>query len=340
MTFQQRVEALVQLGKWMETQASDLQNPMFQRAYQQNNWFTPDQAALAFKGWAGLLTADGIQKWMGSYTLKNEMPKTIALILAGNIPLVGFHDILSTLLTGNIALIKYSEDDAVLLPSVVSELIQIDQNFQFQIQLSEQRLPTNFDAVIATGSNNSNRYFEYYFRNKPSLLRANRNSVAVLTGDETTEQLQALGTDIFTYFGLGCRNVSKVYVPKGYEFTMFYETIEPWNHLVNHNKYINNYSYHKAILLMNLAPHLDNLFLLVKEDERIASPLGMLFYEYYDSIEQLVQQLNHKQSQLQCVVGKPINGIETVPFGKAQFPELTDYADGVDTVDFLVNKIL
>ncbi|MCU0440801.1 MAG: acyl-CoA reductase [Bacteroidia bacterium] len=338
MTFQQRVEALVQLGKWMEQQAADIQNPLFTRAYQQNNWFTPAYASLAFKGWAELLTNESISKWMRAYALESNQSKTIALILAGNIPLVGFHDILSTIVTGNIALIKYADDDSVLLKAVVNQLQQLSPQVSSQIRISESRLPSGYDAVIATGSNNSNRYFEYYFRNQPSLLRANRNSVAILTGDETPEELAALGTDIFTYFGLGCRNVSKLYVPKGYDFVKFYESIELWNHLANHHKYMNNYTYHKAILLMNLTQHLDNNFLLIKEDERLASPLGMLFYERYESVDQLASLLKSQEDQLQCVVGTPLADIPTVPFGKAQFPELTDYADGADTVAFLLNQ--
>lgn len=339
MTFQQRVEALVQLGKWMEQQAADFQNPLFTQAYQQNNWFTPEYASLALTGWAQQLTHNKLHNWMDAYELQNHPGKTIALILAGNIPLVGFHDILSTVLTGNIALVKYAEDDSVLLKAVVNQLQQLSPQVSTQIKVSESRLPSGYDAVIATGSNNSNRYFEYYFRNKPSLLRANRNSVAVLTGNETPPELAALGTDIFTYFGLGCRNVSKLYVPKGYDLATFFQSIESWNHLANHHKYMNNYMYHKAILLMNLTKHLDNNFLLVKEDERLASPLGMLFYERYDSTDQLASLLKSQENQLQCVVGKPLTDIQTVPFGMAQFPALHDYADGVDTVEFLVKQL-
>ena len=263
--------------------------------------------------------------------------KKVAVIMAGNIPLVGLHDLLCVLLCGHKALVKLSDDDKVLMTWVIEKMLELDPAMKDRIEISTERLPKDFDAVIATGSNNTNRYFEYYFKAKPSLLRKSRTSVAILTGNETPGDFLKLGADIFTYFGLGCRNVSKLYVPAGYDVTPFYEGIESFYEHINHHKYANNYTYHKAILLMNLAPHLDNNFLLLKEEEKnIASPLGVMYYEQYSSMEELQQKLEAHKDEIQCVVSKQPIGDNSVPFGKAQEPGLADYADGMDTMRFLL----
>jgi hypothetical protein len=249
--------------------------------------------------------------------------------------LVGFHDLISVLITGNKALVKLSTDDTILMKWVIESILKIEPAFAAYIEICETRLPLQFDAVIATGSNNTNRYFEYYFRNKKSLLRKNRNSVAVLTGQETAEDLKKLGEDIFTYFGLGCRNVSKLYVPVGYDFVPFFEAIESFYEIGNHHKYINNYTYHKAIFLMNLTPHLDNNFLLLKEDEQIASPLGVMFHSSYNTIDELQQFLSMKSNEIQCTVSN-FKMPNNFSFGEAQQPELWDYADGEDTLSFIL----
>ncbi len=334
MNFQQRVDVLVQLGKVLRETAGQQDVPVIHKAYQLNPWFTPSNIQQSMLAWGDSLSETNIRKWTLAYQWDEKPQRTIALIMAGNIPLVGLHDLICVLVCGHKALVKVSEDDATLMKWVINELIVLQPALADCIEISEQRLPKNFDAVIATGSNNTNRYFEYYFRNKPSLLRANRNSVAIITGNETPEDYQKLGADIFTYFGLGCRNVSKLYVPAGFDFAHFYEGIEHLNDIGNHHKYANNYTYHKALFLMNLAPHLDNNFLLVKEDEKIASPLGVMFYEYYTDINVLLEQLKTRESEIQCMVCKT-NLPGTLPLGKAQAPELWDYADGVDTVKFL-----
>ncbi|MES2560367.1 MAG: acyl-CoA reductase [Bacteroidota bacterium] len=335
MNFQQRIDAFVKLGQFFEQSITVADHPVFYKAYTQNPWFTIHHIKQSVQAWADNLRSSKLNEWLETYTIPEPRPKTIAIIMAGNIPLVGFHDLLCVLVTGNKALVKVSVDDSTLMKWVITELIQIEPGFSSLIEISENRLPQGFDAVIATGSNNSNRYFEYYFREKHSLLRGNRNSVAVLTGNETPEDIHKLGGDIFTYFGLGCRNVSKIYVPKDYDITQFLDGIESHNDVINHHKYANNYTYHKAILLMNLTPHLDNNFLLLKEDERIASPLGMLYYERYDSIETLMETFKQKQSEIQCIVSKSVFP-GAIPLGKAQQPELKDYADGVDTLAFLL----
>ncbi len=334
MNFQQRVAVLVQLGKVLRETAGQQDAPVIHKAYQLNPWFTPVNIQQSMLAWADSLTETKIKEWTSAYQWEDKPQRTIALIMAGNIPMVGLHDLLCVLLCGHKALVKVSEDDATLMKWVISELIQLELALADCIEISEQRLPKDFDAVIATGSNNTNRYFEYYFRNKPSLLRANRNSVAIITGNETPEDYQKLGADIFTYFGLGCRNVSKLYVPAGFDFANFYEGIESFNDIGNHHKYANNYTYHKALFLMNLAPHLDNNFLLVKEDEKIASPLGVMFYEYYTDINVLLAQLKTRESEIQCMVCKT-NLPGTLPLGKAQAPELWDYADGVDVIEWM-----
>jgi hypothetical protein len=337
MNFQQRINAFVKLGQFFEQSTLVENHPIFYKAYTQNPWFTIANTQLSVKAWADSMRESKLIEWLKAYTIAEKSPQTVAIIMAGNIPLVGFHDLLCVLITGNKALVKLSEDDTTLMKWAIDELILIEPEFASFIEISANRLPVGFDAVIATGSNNSNRYFEYYFREKRSLLRGNRNSVAILSGNETPEDLHKLGLDIFTYFGLGCRNVSKLYVPQEYDITRFLDGIELHNDIINHHKYANNYTYHKAILLMNLTPHLDNNFLLLKEDDRIASPLGMLYYERYTSLETLQETLQQKQLEIQCIVSK-MEFPGALPLGKAQQPELWDYADGVDTIAFLFNR--
>lgn len=335
MNFQHAIHILSQLGKFFKEESTK-DNPVFTKAYQQNPWFTIEYTKKAIAAWGDQLNTEHLNKWLSVYQdMPQPAPKNVVVIMAGNIPLVGLHDLLSVLVCGHKAIVKLSSDDTVLMKWVIENIINIAPEWADKIEITDERLPKNFDAVIATGSNNTNRYFEYYFKNKPSLLRKARTSVAVLTGNETPEDLHKLGEDIFTYFGLGCRNVSKIYVPEGYDIAHFYEGIADFYEHINHNKYANNYTYHKAILLMNLTKHFDNNFLLLKEDTNIASPLGVMFYEQYTNLDELSKTLENNKDQIQCVVSK-ISLNNSVPLGKAQQPELTDYADGVDTVKFLL----
>ncbi len=328
---EKKVAAFKVLGDFLLNIDDQLDN-LISGAKHKNGWFQETEVKRAFLANGHMLNEADLNYWINKYPTALK-PKKIGLILAGNIPLVGFHDILSVLISGNIALIKLSSNDDLLIPTVLKKLVEIEPEFIKQIKWVSKL--EDFDAVIATGSNNTNRYFEYYFKNKSSLLRKSRTSVAVLTGKETQEDLHKLGEDIFTYFGLGCRNVSKIYLPEGYDIATFYEGIVDFYEHINHNKYANNYTYHKAIFLMNLTQHFDNNFLLLKEDKAIASPLGVLFYEYYSDINELAQTLALQKENIQCVVSKvAIN--DSLPLGKAQQPELTDYADGVDTVKFLM----
>ena len=299
-----------------------------------NGWFTPEQVHFALHSWAEALTEENLNLWLSKYDFNNVQPKNVALVLAGNIPLVGFHDFLAVLISGHKVVVKTSSNDQKLLPFLSKYLISINPKLDNFITFTDGKLE-NFDAVIATGSNNTARYFEFYFKNKPSIIRKNRNSVAVLTGNETQEDLSNLGEDIFIYFGLGCRNVSKLFVPKDYNFDAFFEAIYQQKDVIYYEKYANNYDYNKAVFLMSNFKLLDNEFLTLKEDSSYASPISSVFYEYYDTIEDIKNQLNKDSEQIQCVVSKDLIQ-NSIPFGKTQKPELWNYADNVDTIDFLL----
>lgn len=304
------------------------------QAGNQNAWFTRDNILRAIAAWGEQLKADNLRRWLSRYDLEKNQPKTVAIIMAGNIPLVGFHDFLSVLITGNRALVKLSSNDRHILSFVASYLIHNEPTLKDAIAFEEGTLPS-YDAVIATGSNNTSRYFDYYFGRKPHIIRRNRNAVAILDGRETREQLLALGADIFTYFGLGCRNVSKLFVPEKYDLSLLFNALEHYAAVGEHQKYANNYDYNKAVYLMSDFHFLDNGFLLLKEDTSYSSPIGTLFYEYYDDIGRINERLYQDREKIQCVLGTKLTGMEH-PFGTSQNPALWDYADGVDTVEFLL----
>ena len=300
-----------------------------------NGWYTPEQVYYAINSWAEALTEENLDQWLSAYTFDaSQNKKTVALILAGNIPLVGFHDFLSVLITGNKALIKTSSNDQHLLPFLAKYLVFADETLKDKITFVEGKLE-NFDTVIATGSNNTSRYFEYYFKDKPSIIRKNRNSVAVLNGQESKEDLEALGEDIFRYFGLGCRNVSKLFVPKGYVFDSFFEAIFKYQDVIHYEKYANNYDYNKAVFLMSNFKLLDNGFLTIKEDASYASPISSVFYEFYDNLEDLQNRLENDAEQIQCIASNNLTK-NSIAFGQSQKPQLWDYADNVDTITFLL----
>jgi hypothetical protein len=255
------------------------------------------------------------------------------LVLAGNIPLVGFHDFLSVLISGHKVLVKTSSNDQHLIKFLANYLISVNPEIENRITFTDGKLE-NFDAVIATGSNNTARYFEFYFKDKPRIIRKNRNSVAVLTGNETHKDLVNLGEDIFRYFGLGCRNVSKLFVPKNYNFQPFFKAIYEYKDVIFYEKYSNNYDYNKAVFLMSNFKLLDNEFLTLKEDSSYASPISSVFYEYYESLNEIKNQLEKDSEQIQCIVSKDIVK-NSIAFGETQKPNLWDYADNVDTLAFL-----
>ena len=308
------------------------------RAELENPWFTQDFIMKRMAGIADMLTPDKLHAWLASYPVFHsgnaKDPKRIGVINAGNVPLVGFHDFLSVLISGHIFVGKLSSKDTVLFELVRDLLIYLHKPFHDYI-IFEEGFLKDFDAVIATGSNNSSRYFEYYFGQYPHIIRRNRNAIAVLDGSETEAQLTALGNDIFLFFGLGCRNVSKLYVPEGYSFQTFFESVQHFQELYYHNKYANNYDYHRAIFLLNKTPHLDNGFLLVREDDSLASPIAVLHYNHYKSKDGLKKDIEIKNNEIQCMVSGTQNLPGSIPFGKSQEPELWDYADDIDTLKFL-----
>ncbi|MEP2935530.1 MAG: acyl-CoA reductase [Gilvibacter sp.] len=343
----QRIECLSQLGNYLSgftakkaldnsaLPSYDLLEQTIDRAYILNGWFLPENQLYALESWGSLLTKEKLSDWAKKEQIKeSQHPKTVAIVMAGNIPMVGFHDLLSVLISPHKALIKLSSSDAVLVPFLLEVLSCIDAAWKDRYAITEGKLE-NFDAVIATGSNNTARYFEHYFGKYPNVIRQNRNSVAVITGNETQEQLGLLGEDIFRYFGLGCRNVSKLFIPKGYDTDLIFKAIFPWKHLLEIKKYENNYDYNKAVFLMSQFDFLDNGFCMLKEDESFVSPIASIFYETYDSAEKLTEYLAQNDDKIQCVVGD-FAALSTVPFGQAQRPALDDYADGVNTLQFLL----
>lgn len=309
-------------------------NKLIELSQSHNGWYTPEQVYFSIQSWADALTHKNLDQWLSNYNFDAVVPKNIALILAGNVPLVGFHDFLSVLITGHNVVVKTSSNDQHLLPFLAKYIIAIEPQFADKIKFVEGKLE-NFDTVIATGSNNTARYFEYYFKDKPSIIRKNRNSIAILNGNETKEQLFALGEDIFRYFGLGCRNVSKLFVPKDYSFDAFFEAIFEYQDVIHYEKYANNYDYNKAVFLMSNFKLLDNGFLTLKEDTSHASPISSVFYERYDNLADLQLKLTTEQDQIQCIVSNSL--IEnSISFGQTQQPQLWDYADNIDTISFLL----
>ncbi len=350
MILEDKKIALVALGRFLKqfsqatfSKTPDVQgNDVFYTRFEEavasavhyNGWFTVDQVVLSIQSWSDALTLEELDQWTQAYDFEIEPLKNVGLILAGNIPLVGFHDFLSVLISGNVVSVKMSSNDQKLLPILAEYLVFVEAGFKERIHMVEGRLE-RFDAVIATGSNNTSRYFEYYFDKVPNIIRKNRNSVAVLDGTETKEDLIALGKDIFTYFGLGCRNVSKLWVPKGYNFDAFFEAMFEFQDVIHYEKYSNNYDYNKAVFLMSNFKILDNGFLTIKEDQSFASPISSVFYEYYEDITDLKEELKVQEEKIQCIVSN--NLVEnSIAFGQTQFPKLWDYADGVDTLSFLL----
>ena len=314
-------------------------NSIIDSAPNHNAWFQAEEVKRSLSSFSEMLNHQALDKWFQEIRL-NPSPKRIGMILAGNIPMVGFHDILCVLATGNIAVIKLSSSDGQLLPALLKQLISFEPLLADQIVYAERL--KDFDAIIATGSNNSSRYFDYYFGKVPNIIRKNRNSIAVLDGRESTNDIALLGHDIFDYFGLGCRNVSKIYIPEGYEIKNFFEPLEKFSPIINHFKYNNNYDYNKSIYLVNSEPHFDNGFLLLKEDTGLSSPLAVLYYESYQKLDDLNARLEPIQENIQCIVTHAPLQMESsmVTFGQSQHPALWDYADNVNTIKFLNDLIV
>ncbi|MER0438698.1 acyl-CoA reductase [Emticicia sp. W12TSBA100-4] len=338
MQYKKHIITFSKLGDYItQNLDTDALKPLFWSARNENGWFTEDNVKLAVENIAKIyLNETALEKFAEKYAIKeNRNPKKIGIVMAGNIPAVGFHDLLCVVLSGNIALLKLSSGDTATMMFLINKLYEFDPELK-NIIIIAQRL-NDADALIATGSDNTAKHFEYYFATKPRIIRRNRTSVAVLNGNETRAELADLGNDIFQYFGLGCRNVSKLFVPVGYTFDKFYESIEYWSTIRLHHKYNNNYDYNKSIYLVNRIPHLDNGFLLLKEDDALVSPISVCFYETYESDKHLEQLLSESAEKIQCTVSSDARFLNSFRFGEAQVPKLEDFADGIDPMEFLMD---
>jgi hypothetical protein len=343
MNLKERIRSFAVLGEILRnsrdkrsTGTSDKLNLLISSQHLHNPWFTPENVSRAVNSIADKLTEENLIRWTNRYPKLDEeiIPLKVGIIMAGNIPLVGFHDFLSVLITGNKLIAKTSSKDLELIVYIGDLLCSINPTFAEKIKFTEGPL-TNFDAVIATGSDNSSRFFDYYFGKYPNIIRRNRNSIAIIEGDETDDEIESLGIDVFSYFGLGCRNVSKIYCPKGYDLNSVFKHWNNFSNITNHAKYANNYDFNKAVYIVNKEKFYDCGYLLLKEDKRLSSPVSVLHYEYYESQDAVKQQTELLKEKIQCIVGR-----HNIPFGEAQSPELWDYADGIDTIEFLLKKKL
>ena len=340
MELHERITAFVKLGvliKEMLEQKNQALYEVMKKTEAHNPWFTIENQAYALQQNAVLLHENNLVKWTSLYPglYEKKLPVTVAVIMAGNIPLVGFHDFVSVLMSGNIFLGKTSSKDRFLPEFIAGKLIEIEKGFADYIIFTEQ--VKKFDAVIATGSNNASRYFNYYFGRYPHIIRKNRNSLGILTGNESPGEMEALADDIFMYFGLGCRNVSKLYLPEDFKMNSIFEFFSKYSNTVHHNKYGNNYDYQKAIMQMNRQPFWDSGFMLLREAPMLSSPVAVVHFEYYKNRSLLENELNSMKDQIQCIVSSQDIFKGAVPFGKTQQPELWDYADGIDTMKFLLD---
>jgi len=338
MQYKKHIITFSKLGDFItQNLDNDALKPLFSGTRNENGWFTEDNVKLAVENIAKIyLNEIALEKFAQKYALSDNLnPKKIGVVMAGNIPAVGFHDLLCVVLSGNIALLKLSSNDTASMSFLINKLYEIDPKLKNIIIIAERL--NDADALITTGSDNTAKHFEYYFASKPRIIRRNRTSVAILNGNESRAELADLGNDIFQYFGLGCRNVSKFYVPTGYTFDKFYESIEYWSTIQLHHKYNNNYDYNKSIYLVNRIPHLDNGFLLLKEDDALVSPISVCFYETYESDAHLEQLLAENAEKIQCTVSSNTHIVNSFRFGEAQVPKLEDFADGIDTMEFLIN---
>jgi hypothetical protein len=329
MQLEERKQLLVQLGSYMMEEHLTWQEAK-QKAYLENNWFIPEFVNLSIKNVVqNYLQKDVLNAFTEAYQLlqENANPKKVGIVMAGNIPLVGFHDFLCVFLSGHHAYIKSSSKDEALIKHLVNKMAEWNAEVGSLIQFAE--MLKGCDAYIATGSNNTGRYFEYYFQNYPHIIRKNRTSVAVLKSNESNAELQYLADDVYQYFGLGCRNVTKLYVPVDYDFVPLLEAFKKYDHLIDFHKYKNNYDYNLAILLLNKRYYMTNGSLLLVEDPSYFSPISQLHFEYYNSAEEIEKKL-HDNEAIQCVVSD-----ENTGFGKAQKPSIFDFADGIDTMTLL-----
>lgn len=349
-----RIDAFVKLGFVIEASLKGMENGKYDPkdsynvdiakglsdAIAENGWFIEPFSMYALTQISQMLKREVLIDWLSVYNfdlLNNEIVKKVSIVMAGNLPLVGFHDFLSVMISGHDVQLKLSQKDSVLPRVIVDLLCAIEPQFISSIEIIENQLK-GYDAVIATGSNNSGRYFEYYFKNVPAIIRGHKNSIAVILDDESDEQLETLTDDLFLYFGLGCRSVSKLYLPANFSLERLFPFFEKYKPILyNHHKYMNNYLYQKSILLVNKTPFLDNGFVMMTENSQIPSPISVIHYQNYDSVDNLLIELSNLKNGIQCIVANDCLSSDTVGFGDAQKPSLFDYADGVDVIEFLLS---
>ncbi len=332
-------EQIINTAPWLEELNKEFFRPMvalIETSHVHNPWFTESNVRYSLATIGRSLTAEALSSWLSCYPDPTGEPKTVAVIMAGNIPLVGFHDMLCVMISNHRMLAKLSARDNELYKLIAEILCFINNSFTSRISLTEGILE-NFDAVIATGSNNTSRYFEYYFGRYPNIIRRNRSSAAILDGSENEEGLSGLADDVFRYFGLGCRSVSKIFVPEDYDFEPLLSAFNKYNFFINHNQWANNYEYQKAIHLIDIIPHLDTGFLLLREEQTFSSPIAVLSYEKVENPRKALDLIRDNKNKLQCVIGDQSLSESIIPFGRSQEPKLNEYADNVDTLNFLLN---
>jgi acyl-CoA reductase LuxC len=334
LTPDQKIIAFSILGNYLNSDKLHTSGSIIDRAIQHNNWYTPETIKSAFEGISYMLEKEKLEHWIEKYSFSEET-KTVGVIMAGNIPLVGFHDFLCILLAGHKIQAKLSSKDPVLLPFLAEQLINIQEDFKDHIDFTDRL--SGFDAIIATGSDNSSNYFTQYFSKYSNIIRKNRVSCAILTGSEDKSELELIGNDILNYYGLGCRNVSKLFIPFEYKIADFIRSIDKYKRVMEHHKYANNYNYNKSIYLVNREKHYDNGFLLLKETEDLVSPISVVYFERYRSKEELSHKLSILKEKIQCVVSTEKLWSPTLFPGKTQLPEPWDYSDNKDTMEFLTS---
>ena len=332
MTLKERISLFSSLGELIKNSLDAKFEEKINQAIQLNPWFTKHHIKTSFDSISQMLEEESLVNWIGSYNLSETKTKDVLIITAGNIPIVGFHDLLCVLISGHKAILKISSKDNILMKYIIELLISIDLRIADYIIIVDDIVKNKYDALIATGSDNSSKYFNYYFKDYKSIIRKNRRSVAILNGEETDEDLKQLAKDIFLYFGLGCRNVSKLYLPSGYDTDKLFNAFFDYKDVINHLKYSNNYDYNKTVYLMNSEKLLDNGFVLLKEDKSIQSPVATVFFEYYNNRSELNDFIEENKVLFQCIVSK-----DDIEFGQTQFPKINDYSDQIDTIEFLLS---
>ncbi|MBE0647725.1 MAG: acyl-CoA reductase [Bacteroidales bacterium] len=346
MKLEQRIFSFSRLGEILRSQLPDHLFKAMEEAETENPWFTPENVLLAIRYWGSSLNQSTLDRWLDPYRARIMAitePKRVGVVMAGNIPMVGFHDMLSVLVTGHHLIARLSSQDSKLIPAIVEQLMSIDPEWKEFLTLTTSEIERP-DAMIATGSNNTSRYFSYYFGKYPHIIRKNRTGVAVLDGYESVAELKEIASDIFSYFGLGCRNISKLYLPQGYDLKPLHEAFLQYQKIFHHPKYRNNIDYYKSICLVNRKRFLDGVFYLLMESDSTATPVAVLHYEYYKDIQQVSSALSRKEDEIQCIVVRDglvatFKNSGMVSPGETQNPSLSDYADGVDTMKFLLEKI-